>query len=293
MTKRVFITGATGYIGSHVAQAFREAGYRVAGLTRSRAGAARLEAAGIEAVIGSMQAAGDWREAAAGAAVLVHAAVDYTADTFALDRETVDTLLAIRAETGARFLYTSGVWVAGNSHGAVLDESASQPIELVRARAGIESRVTEAGGIVLRPGVVYGERGGLTGPWFAGEAVVGDGANHWAMVNAEDLGRGYVLAAENATDSELFHLVDDSRFTVAELVDAARTAAGVARPVEWIPFEIAVEQLGPFAEALTIDQVVANDKARSVLGWQPRQPDFVSGAKRYFDEWREVQRQAA
>lgn len=293
MSKRVFITGATGHIGSHVARAFKAAGYEVAGLTRSTAGAASLKAAGIEPVIGSMQDAASWKAVAERADTLVHAAADYAADTFGLDRQAVEDLLAAREKTGARFIYTSGVWMAGNSGGRVLTEADNEGIDHIGARRDIEPLVLAAGGIVLRPGVVFGERAGLTAPWFSDQPVVGDGSNHWAMVNVEDLADGYVLAAEKAGDGELFHLVDDSRLTVSEMVLAARAAARIDKPVEWIPFAEAVKNIGTSADALTLDQIVTNDKAKRTLGWRVRQPDFVSGAKRYFDEWRQAQQQAA
>lgn len=291
MNKTVFITGATGHIGSHVAGAFRDAGYRVLGLTRN--GAAALQAAGIEPVIGSMEAPGSWRQAAESADLLIHAAADYNADTFALDRQAVGELLAVRRKTGARFIYTSGIWMAGHSNGRVLDESDSDGIERVAARREIEPLVLRDGGIVLRPGVVYGERGGLTAGWFSDTPVVGDGRNHWAMINVEDLAEAYLLAADKAQDSEIFHVVDDSRLTVAEMVTAARRAAGISAPIEWTSFEIARTRIGDSAEALTLDQLVTNAKIHEALGWQPRQPDFVTGAARYFAELKSATQQRA
>jgi len=291
MNKTVFITGATGHIGSHVARAFRAAGYRVKGLTRGDGRS--LQAFGIEAVAGSMQAPDTWRAAAESAGLLIHAAADYTTDTFALDRQAVIDLLAVRRKTGARFIYTSGVWMAGNSNGRILDENDANPIEHIAARREIEPLVRGQGGIVIRPGVVYGERAGLTAGWFTGEPVVGDGNNHWAMINVEDLANAYVLAAGKADDGELFHVVDDSRLTIRDMVMAARRATGITTPIEWIPFEVAHARIGTSAEALTLDQQVANSKARSRLGWQPRQPDFVTGAERYRDELVAAQESAA
>lgn len=282
MNKTIFVTGATGHIGSHVARTFRAAGYRVLGLTRN--GAQELQAGDIEPVIGSMESPESWRAAAESADILIHAAADYTGDTFALDRQAVVDLLAVRRKTGARFIYTSGIWMAGHSGGRILDETDSEGIEHVGARKAIEPLVLEQGGIVIRPGVVYGERGGLTAGWFSNTPVVGDGRNHWAMINVEDLAVGYLLAAEKAADGDLFHIVDDSRLTVAEMVNAARKAAGISAPIEWIPFETARETFGTSAEALALDQLVTNAKARQVLGWQPDRPGFVTGAERYFAE---------
>ena len=294
MTKTVFITGASGHIGSHVAHAFQRAGYRVKGLTRNEAGAARLRIAGVEPVTGNMQDAGSWSAAAETADVLIHAAADYTADTFALDRQATEELLAVSAKTGARFIYTSGVWMAGNTNGRVVDETARpNPVERIAARREIEPLVRANGGIVIRPGVVYGERAGLTAGWFSDQPVVGDGRNYWAMIHVEDLANAYVLAVEKADGGELLHIVDDSRLTVGEMVAAARKAAGIFTAVKWIPADEARKSIGNAAEALTIDQQIANTKAKQLLGWKPEKADFVKGAARYFDEWQGTQRHAA
>ncbi|MBW7885178.1 MAG: NAD(P)H-binding protein, partial [Caldilineaceae bacterium] len=107
---KVFVTGATGYIGSSVAQAFRNAGYEVWGLTRSEAKASQLAQQEIHPVLGSMQEPESYANAASQADVLVQAAVDYQNGTAELDSLTVNTLLSI-AKPGTVLLYTSGVWV--------------------------------------------------------------------------------------------------------------------------------------------------------------------------------------
>jgi len=92
---KVFITGATGYIGFNVAMAYRRAGHEVWGLTRSEEKARILARHEVRPVVGSMQAADRWRDAASACAVLIHAAVDYQADVFDLDRRTVEFLLSL------------------------------------------------------------------------------------------------------------------------------------------------------------------------------------------------------
>lgn len=295
--KTVFITGATGYIGSHVARVFRRAGYRVLGLARNPDKAAALEHEKIKPVLGSLQQPGAWRNAAATADLLVHAAADYSVDTFALDRSAVAALIAIGRDSGARFIYTSGVWVVGNTDGKVVDENARpRPIKLVASRVDTENLVRESDGfegIVIRPGVVYGAQGGLTGAWFTNQPVVGDGRNHWTLVHADDLAQAYVLAAQHAEPGSVFNVVDDSRLTLARLVEAARRAAGLGGEVVWRPLEQARQELGDFAAALAIDQQVSNARVKKALGWRPVQPDFVTGAPEYFEAWRAARQLAA
>lgn len=128
----VFITGATGYIGNHVARAFRRAGYRVFGLTRSEEKAKLLAREEIVPVIGSMQDPQSYRAAAERSEILIHAAVDYENDSVALDRQTVDELLnsAKSASSPKTAIYTSGVWVHGNTGSNMANEQTPlQPIK--------------------------------------------------------------------------------------------------------------------------------------------------------------------
>ncbi len=185
----VFITGATGYIGFNVAMAYRRAGHAVWGLTRSAQKAQLLARHEIRPVVGRMQETAGWAAAAKNCSVLIHAAVDYQADTFAIDQQTVEFLLSV-ARQGPQpktLIYTSGVWVYGNTRGALVDETTPlNPPKLVARRPAAEQLVLEAAGVrglVLRPGCVYGYQGGLTGMWFAAAVkekaltAVGDGGN--------------------------------------------------------------------------------------------------------------------
>ncbi|MDE2483648.1 MAG: NAD-dependent epimerase/dehydratase family protein, partial [candidate division NC10 bacterium] len=171
---KVFVTGANGYIGLNVASAFRRAGHEVWGLVRSEKKAHTIATHEIRPVIGSMQQPDSYRQIAEQCAVLIHAAVDYQADTFSLDRQTMEVLLATsnRDSQSKIVVYTSGTWVYGDTLGKTVDEGASlRPAALVASRPGIEQMVLNASGVrgvVVRPGCVYGRQGGLAGMWFDG-----------------------------------------------------------------------------------------------------------------------------
>jgi nucleoside-diphosphate-sugar epimerase len=281
----VFITGATGYIGRNVARAFRRAGYRVLGLTRDTGKAASLAAEEIVPVVGTLQAPQSWSAAAASAAVLVHAAADYGSDTMALDRAAVQTLIDIAGARNSTLLYTSGVWVHGDTGGRVADETTQlAPIELVAARAATEQLVLGANtlrGLVIRPAIVYGRQGGLTASFFAEEPVVGDGNNRWPLVHVDDLADAYVRAAQRGAAGSAYIVADRSRCTVRELVDAARRAAGLDAPPRWLPLVQARRTLGAFAEALVLDQQVSAARAERELDWRARHAGFVAEAATY------------
>jgi nucleoside-diphosphate-sugar epimerase len=284
---KIFVTGASGYIGRAVSEALRRRGHRVAGLVRTAAKTKALEAREIEPVIGDMRDAATWEGSARSADVLIHCAVEYGADYQALDRKTIDALLAF----GGRVLYTSGVWQYGP--GGPFDENqAFSGAPLMPWRSTHEERVLLSKGIVIRPGCVYGGAGGLTGLWFQGAVegtaapIVGDGANRWAVVHLDDLANLYVRAAESGLGAALFNAVDRSRFTVREMAEAASRAAGARGAVKFLTLPEAEKLYGPMAHGLAMDQHVDSTKALNFLDWSPRFNGFPEDADRFFASWK-------
>lgn len=300
---RVLVTGANGYIGSAVAAAYARAGHQVHGLVRSDAKGRALAAAEVLPVIGDMDSPASYRAVAERCEVLIHCAADYSERYFELDRVTMDTLLEAAAEAGQRrqVIYTSGVWLYGGTEQGMVDEASPlDPPEMVAPRAKHERLVLDASRgtvrtAVVRPGCVYGGRGGLTAGWFSsaraeGAArVVGDGANRWAMVHQDDLADAYLRLGEAMIGGEVFNVTDRSRFTVLECARAASHAAGAGGEVAAVSVAEAARELGPMAECLALDQHVDSRKAVRLLAWQPRHGGFVDGVQRYFAAWRASQ----
>jgi nucleoside-diphosphate-sugar epimerase len=297
----VFITGATGYIGFNVAKAYRRAGHAVWGLTRSEQKAQLLARHEIRPVVGRMQETTKWAAAAKNCSVLIHAAVDYQTDTFAIDQQTVEFLLSL-ARQGAQpktLIYTSGVWVYGNTRGALVDETTPlNPPKLVARRPATEQLVLDAAGVrglVLRPGCVYGYQGGLTGIWFAAAVkekaltAVGDGGNRWTVVHADDLADAYLRAGESGLRGEVFNITDRSRWSVAEMLNAVARVTAYAGKITFIPVAEAAKSMGDFAECLALDQHADSRKAVRLLGWQPKHGGFVDDAESYYMSWQAAQ----
>jgi nucleoside-diphosphate-sugar epimerase len=295
---RIFVTGATGYIGGAVAVALRRAGHDVRGLVRTPEKATRLRRYEIEPVVGDIGRPGSYHEALDECSVLVHAAVDYGAGIVEPDRAAIDTLLAA-ASRGARpktVLYTSGVWVYGDTGGRRADETTPpNPARMVEWRPAHERLVLESPGVrglVIRPGCVYGLAGSLTGSWFEsverdGKAtVVGDGTNSWAMVHVHDLADAYVRLAESGLAGEIFNVTDRSRSTLRDMAEAAAWAAGKPGAVRLVPVEEAVESMGEIARCLALDQHVDSRKAVARLGWQPRHGGFVDDVHTFYAAWK-------
>jgi nucleoside-diphosphate-sugar epimerase len=296
----VFITGVTGYIGSAVADELLRAGHEVSGLTSSEGKVEGLERAGVRPVVGDLGDPGSWRPAAARAEGLVHAAFDYgAADPVALDRLALETLLSAAGEGAGRrsVVYTSGVWVLGNTGDEPMDEDVRlrEPFELVAWRPDHErvalGAVGRIAGSVVRPGVVYGERRGLMIRFFesaeeqGASSYIGDGRNRMALVHRQDAARLYREVVEGGADG-VFHAVDGAPISMAEVAEAAGRAAGATQEPRSVPLEEARKELGPMADALCLDQVVAARRSREVLGWTPRYGSFVEGAEPAYREWK-------
>ncbi len=278
---QVFVTGATGYVGSSVATAFRRAGHHVWGLTRSQAKARRLAQQEIEPVVGDLADPKAYADVAAECAVVVHAAFEYSPNGVAKDKTAIETLIEA-GRRGARpktVIFTSGAWVHGDTGDRMVDE------QLVLQASGLR-------GLVIRPGCVYGGPGGLTAPWFADPSagkpptVVGDGRNRWTMVHADDLADAYLRAGESGLGGEIFDISDRSRATVLEMAGAAARAAGYRGEISPLPLAEARKTMGDFAEALALNQHLDARKAVRLLGWQPRHGGFLDEADLYYRAWR-------
>jgi nucleoside-diphosphate-sugar epimerase len=280
----VFVTGATGYIGGAVAAALRSAGHDVAALVRPDADTRRLRDRGVVLITGALDSLSALSEQLAEYDAFVHTAQSRQ-NTAAADRAAVD---AFNAQRG-HLVFTSGVWVLGNTSAAD-EHSPVNPLSLVAWRPAHEELVLAAGGAVLRPGCVYGGRQSLLADWFAAAEqdrplqIVGDGKQRWAMVNIHDLTDLYVRLVEQRTTGML-HGIDDSEATLEE---SARAVAPNGS-IEFIPLDAARENLGPFADALAIDQRIRSDETREKTGWSP-QRTFLSSIDEQWQEWVAIER---
>ena len=295
---QVFVTGATGFIGFAVAAALRRAGYRVWGLARSETKARRLLQHEIEPVIGDLADPKTYLDVASECALLVHTGFDYSANGVAKDRTAIDTLLEAgrRGAKPKTFIFTSGVWVYGDTGDRMVDETTPpNPPKLVAWRPAHEQIVLQAGGVrglVIRPGDVYGGPGGLTGQWFAGPStgspplVVGDGRNRVPMVHVDDLADAYVRVATSGLAAEIFNVNDQSRFTVLEMATAAARAAGYQGEVRPTPLVEARKTLRDFADALALSQHIDARKVVRLLGWHPSHEGFLDEADVHYRAWK-------
>jgi nucleoside-diphosphate-sugar epimerase len=288
---KVLLTGATGYIGSAVAERLLAAGHEVFGLARSEEAARKLEAAGVSPVRGDMKSPESISRAAREADAVIHTAATGDADAPQADEQAVAAILDALEGTNKPFIYTSGVWVLGNTKGVADEETPLDPTPLVAWRPAIEERVLAAAergirSIVLRPGMVYGRGGGSVGEMVQSGRqkgtvrFVGTGENRWSLIHVEDLADLYLKALERAPAGTLLMVASGPSMTVREIAEAASRAAGAEGRVESWPIEQARERLGAYADAIVLDQQISAAKAMRLLDWKPAAPSVLEELER-------------
>lgn len=292
---RVFLTGATGYVGSAVLESLVRGGHQVDALVRTAEGAAKVQARGATPLIGDLMQPASWRAAAAAADGAIHTAAESGAKARAVDETAVGVLISLPAKDTRFLIYTSGVWVLGPAPAPVDETAPLNPIEIVSWRPAHEKRILDsaaAGGraIVIRPGVVYGGSRGIVGDLLKDAAnslvrVVGSGENHWPLVYDRDLGELYARIVNTPTASGVYHANDEGDETVNAIVAALGEHAHTQPSIRHVPLPEARKKMGPYADALALDQLVRSPRARA-LGWTPTLHSVAGNVARLFEEWK-------
>jgi nucleoside-diphosphate-sugar epimerase len=299
---RVFITGASGWIGSGAAAELLDAGHQVVGLARSDASAAKLTAAGVEVRRGSLDDLDVLREEAIAADAVVHLAFGHDIafsgrfdDAVAADRAAVEALGEALAGTGKALAVASGVPL---SNGGLTTEDeghdvdAGQPGPAARFAIGeyalgLADRGVRS--IVLRFPIVYGEGD----PGFTATMVdiarakglagyIGDGANRWPGVHRDDAARLIRLALDKAPAGSTLHVIGDEGVPIRDLAAVVGRHLGV--PVAPVAPEDAPAHFGWLAGFIGADRAASSARTRELLDWTPTGPGFVDdlGKGHYF-----------
>lgn len=286
---QVFITGATGYIGTAVAERLREAGHSISALVRSDASAAKATAAGLTPIPGNLESPAGVGAAARTADGVINLATTYDP---AIDGPAIDAILEALAGSNKPFIYTSGIWSHGNTGDTVVDEnSPPDPVELVRWRVAVEDRVLAAArrgvrAIVIRPAIVYGRGGGMLAGFVqsaqekGAAQYVGMGGNRWPFVHVDDLADLYAVTLEKAPPGTLLLAVTGRSHRVAQVAEAASRGAGAGGKTEPWPLEEARKTLGAYADALVLDQQASGKRAKELLDWKPHQLGVIEDLER-------------
>jgi nucleoside-diphosphate-sugar epimerase len=287
---RVFVTGATGFIGSAVVRELIDNGHEVTGLARSDRAAAALEAVGADVHRGALDDLDSLRSGAAAADGVIHTAYihDFSrmVDAARIDRAAIEALGATLEGTGRPFVTTSGVALIRPGH-TVTEEDFANPESVSHPRLSTEQKVKEMAALgvrtsIVRPGAsVHGEGDHGFVPYVIEvartkgvSAYIGDGANRWPAVHRLDAAPIYRLALEGAPAGSVFHAVADEGVPTREIAEVIGRHLDV--PVVSLSPEEAGEHFGWMATFFGIDAPASSVLTRERLGWTPVQPGLVA-----------------
>jgi nucleoside-diphosphate-sugar epimerase len=281
----VALTGATGFIGSHVLTELQEHGHEVTALVRDDA------QADVVAARGATPTVVDLYDRPAVASVLntadaaIHTASPGDATSADLESAVVDAVIDAFAGTGKPYVSISGLWVYG-ANSAITEESRFNAPALVAWKEPIEGRVLGARdmrGVVIVSSVAYGDGGGGIPGLLLGSPrddagnliMLGTGQQHWSTVHVSDLADFFRRVLEDDSARGRYVIGNGVDSTVAELTEAAAVAAGAPGAVPGSDDEARARLGDYFAEVLLLDQGTDAVKARAELDWSPSHPALV------------------
>jgi len=291
---RVFLTGATGFVGSAIVPELLGAGHQVLGLARSEASAQALLAAGAEVHRGSLDDLDSLRRGAEAADGVIHTAFvhDFAAYEAAgqTDQRAIETMGAALAGSGRPLLVTAGL--AGFSLGRPATEDdkpavlgrLSEPAGLALAAQGVRASVIRLAASVHDRGdygfvptlISIARKTGVA-------AYVGDGLNHWPAVHRLDAARLYRLALERGAAGACYHGVADTGVALRDI--AAIIGRHLNLPVVSKSPEEAAAHFGWMARFVGLDMPATSALTQQQLGWQPTHPTLLADLEQgyYFE----------
>ena len=292
---RIFLTGGSGYVGRAILDALVRGGHHVDALVRTTDAAADVQRRGAFPVLGDLLQPATWRDAAAAADGIVHAATEYGPRVRTVDQAALDVICALPPREGRVVLYTSGNWVLGPAPMPVDETAPLNPHESIAWRRVHEARVldlasTGVRAIVVRPGIVYGGRRGIVGDLLREASnglmrVVGSGDNHWPLVYNRDVGELYLRLVNTPSAAGIYHATDGGEETVNDLVSAIAAHAAITPTIRHVPIDEARKKMGSYADMLALDQRLASTRSRAI-GWSPTLHSASGAVPRLLEEWR-------
>jgi nucleoside-diphosphate-sugar epimerase len=287
---RVFITGATGFIGSAIVQEIIQSGHQVLGLTRSDAGAQSLIAAGAQAHRGDLDNLESLRSGAAASDAVIHTAFNHDFSKYVAnceaDRRVIEALGDALSGSGRLLIVTSGTGMVNAAPGMLSTEKDLPVSSTVVPRAASEEAAASVAArgvrtvVVRLPQVHDTVKQGLVtyAIQVAREkgvsAYVGDGLNRWPAAHRLDTGRLYRLALEKADAGDTFHAVAEEGVPVRTIAETI--GRGLNLPVVSLSPEASAEHFGWLAAFAGRDVPASSAQTREKLGWNPNGPGLIA-----------------
>lgn len=293
---RVFVTGATGFIGTAIVRELIDAGHQVLGLARSDAAAKSLIAAGAGVHHGSLEDLESLRSGAAAAHGVIHTAFNHDFSNYGpaaeADRRAIETLGSALAGFDRPLIVTSGTLLAQRQGPVATEEDAHDPNfprKSEDAALSLVARGVRASVLRLPPSVHGNGDHGFVPQLISiarekgVSAFIGDGLNRWPAVHRLDAAHLYRLVLEKGTAGATYHGVDDEGIPTQEIAEAI--GRGLNVPAVSKSDEEAADHFGWIARFFSIDGPASSALTRERLGWQPVQPGIIAdlNMEHYFE----------
>jgi nucleoside-diphosphate-sugar epimerase len=283
---RVFVTGASGWIGSAVVPELLGAGHQVVGLARSDSSAAAVAAAGAEVLRGDLDDLDGLRAGAAGSDGVIHLAFIHDFSDFAAsvaaDRQAIEAMGGVLEGTGKPLVIASGTAALPGRVATERDESAAPGSPVAARIATADATIAMAArgirtSVLGLPRTVHGDgdRHGFIARMVSAarekgvSGYVGDGSNRWPAVHVLDAANLFRLAVEQAPAGSRLHAVGDEGVPIRDIAQVIGRHLNV--PTASVP----AEDFGFLGMILSIDQPASSALTRELLGWRPVQPGLI------------------